>query len=343
MNHTFTIIPLIVEARGEIITNNLPEFRELVREALGNINRDLRTDEDFGQAELDVKALKGAEDTVRAAALQAFDEKLKELVDGLNETAEEIRAPRLELEKLIAKRKDEVKSELVAEALGKLDCAARLRQSTYGKVMAEAIKGKRTLDSMQKALEMAVVVANGNLKLCRAKLDQYAAAHGDESLPDRDDLETMAPAFLEAELRRRFEAKKATEERKRLEAEAAQAKAEAQAAIREAEAARQPAKPAPLPTPPKIGTIPTGANAAPPRSSNVVPFDGGNAEVGPDMEWESFCMAVKTSFGPLKAARQSLRHAENILRAGEFAKGVQAAWQAANEPMAVTAREEAAQ
>lgn len=330
MNHSFSIIPLTVEARGEIITNNLPEFRELVREALGNINRDLQTDEDFGQAELDVKALKQAEDTVRAAALQAFDEKLKSLVDGLNETAEEIRAPRLELEKLIAKRKDEVKAELVAAAMDKLECAPRIRQSTYGKSISEAIKGKRTLDSMQKALDMAVTVANGNIKLCRAKLDQYTSAHGDESLPDRDDLETMAPAFLEAELRRRFEAKKAAEERKRLEAEAAQAKAQAQAAIREAEAARQPAKPAPLQAPPKIGSIPTGSMAAAPGESNVVPFQADTAPptptIGEAEEWKQMTATVVAAFGLIKEHRARLVHPANQQRIASFGASVNAVW-----------------
>lgn len=47
MKQAFQIIPLTVEARGDIITNNLPEFREFVREALGNINRDLKTDDDI--------------------------------------------------------------------------------------------------------------------------------------------------------------------------------------------------------------------------------------------------------------------------------------------------------
>ena len=133
MKNAFSIIPLTVEARGEIITNNLPEFRELVREAMGNINRDLKSDEDFGQAEIDVKALKSAEDAVRDAAVQAFDDRLKTMVAELTETAEEIRAPRLELEKLIAKRKDEVKTEIIESALATFDidvslaltCAAR--------------------------------------------------------------------------------------------------------------------------------------------------------------------------------------------------------------------------
>lgn len=335
MNHSFSIIPLTIEARGEIITNNLPEFRELVREALGNINRDLKSDEDFGQAELDVKALKQAEDTVRAAALQAFDEKLKELVDGLNDTAEEIRAPRLELEKLIAKRKEEVKSELIAAAMDKLDCAPRLRRSVYGKSVSEAIKGKRTLDSMQKALEVIVTVHNGCIAKNRASIASFIKAHGEDLVHDKEDLETKSPDSVDGELRRRFEAKKASEERKRLEAEAAKAKAEAQAAIREAEAAKAPA-PAPvdprnphnLPPPPKIGSIPVG---------NVVPFNppSANAETTEVAEWASFKTAVFTSFGPLKAAKEMLNHPENIARAAEFAKAVNAAWQAVNAPKEV--------
>jgi hypothetical protein len=47
------------------------------------------------------------------------------------------------------------------------------------------------------------------------------------------------------------------------------------------------------------------------------------------MEWESFKTAVFTTFGPLKAAKQALKHPENIARAAMFAQGVNAAWQAA--------------
>lgn len=340
MNHAFTIIPLTVEARGEIITNNLPEFRELVREALGNINRDLKSDEDFGQAELDVKALKQAEDTVRAAALQAFDEKLKELVDGLNETAEEIRAPRLELEKLIAKRKDEVKAELIAAAMEKLDCAPRLRQSAYGRSIAEAIKGKRTLESMEKALHVIVTTHNGCIAKNRAAIESFIKAHGEDLVPDREDLEVKSPDSVDGELRRRFEAKKAAEERKRLEAEAAKARAAEAKAKAEAEAARKEsevgktslvnAAPAPLPEPPKIGSIPTGSNAAPPGESNVVPLNAPSAAPTADAEWAAFKSAVFITFGPLKAAKDALKHPDNIARAAIFGQGINAAWQAAN-------------
>lgn len=323
MNHTFEIIPLTIEARGEIITNNLPEFRELVREALGNINRDLKTDEEFGQAELDVKALKGAEDTVRAAALKAFDEKLKELVDGLNETAEEIRTPRLELEKLIAKRKDEVKGEIIEEYLASFDIDASLARKTYLSGLKCVIKGKRTLESMRTACRVFATTQQGLITKCRQILDSFDKAHGSDLIPDRRDLELEKPEGLEAELRRRFEAKRAREEKKLLEEEAAKAKAEAAAAIKQAEeAARPPAPPANVlpmnqaPAPPKIGSIPVGAAA----------------KQGPtaDEEWEAFKMAVFTSFGPLKSAKESLRHLGNVARAAKFAQAVNAAWQEAN-------------
>lgn len=316
MNHPFEIIPLTVEARGEIITNNLPEFRELVREALANINRDLKTDEDFEQAEKDVKALKGAEDAVREAAIKAFDDQLKALVEGLNETAEEIRAPRLELEKLIAKRKDEVKADLIRQALDRIDCAPRLRQTVYGKSITEALKGKRSFDGMTKALEQIVTIHNGTIGKNRKMIESFTATHGAELVLDADDLETKSPDSVEAELRRRFESKKALEEKRRLEAEAAEAKAAAQAAIREAEAAKTPnvvpmrgmLPKADLPEPPKIGSIPTGPS--------------------PIAEWTAWLTACKTTFGALKVAREALKHEDNIRRAGILADGINEAWKA---------------
>ena len=191
MNHTFELIPLIIETRGEVIASNVDEFRELVRGALADINRELKTDEEFGQAELDVKALKGAEDAVKAAKEKALAdaEQLNALFRALDETGEEIRAPRLELEKLIAKRKEEVKTELVTEALGRLDCAPRLRASVFGRSLQDAIKGKRTLDSMRKALDVTVTTHNAMIGQCRIAIDTFTWEHGKELVLDAEDLE----------------------------------------------------------------------------------------------------------------------------------------------------------
>lgn len=310
MNHTFELIPLAIETRGEIIANNLPEFRELVREAIGRINRDLKSDEEFGQAELDVKALKSAEDAVRSAAIQAFDEQLKALVDGLNETAEEIRAPRLELEKLIAKRKEEVKQELITEAMGRLICAARLRASVFGRSLTEAIKGKRTLDSMRKALDVMVVNHNAMIEKARIAIDTFTWEHGKELAMDAEDLEVKGPDAVNAELRRRLDLLKAEEERKRLAAEAEKAKAEV---AQMKHAAAEASKP-PLP--------PIGAS----RTTAPRPAKQPATELEAAAEWEGFKAKVIAAFTPLKEARAALQCPENIAKAATFADAVGKGW-----------------
>ena len=327
MNHPFEIIPLTIEARGEVISSNIEEFRDLVRAALGNINRDLKTDEDFGQAELDTKALKGAEDTVKSAKEKALKdaESLHALFTTLDETGEEIRTARLDLEKQIAKRKEEVKSELVEAALATFDIDPKDARKHFLGGLQSAIKGKRTVDSIQTALRVYATTQQAIIAKNRAAIESFEKGHGVEMTMDRRELELKSVDYVDAELRRRFEAKKAEDERKRLEAEAAKAKAEAQAAIREAEAAKQPAKPAPLPAPPKIGSIPVGTQKPVTTSAeNVVEFP-----LTEDAEWDAFRTSVFTSFGPLKAAREALKHRGNIERAAEFAQGVNAAWQAA--------------
>lgn len=320
MNHTFELIPLTIETRGEVIASNVDEFRELVRGALANINRELRTDEEFGQAELDVKALKSAEDAVKAAKEKALAdaEQLNALFRALDETGEEIRAPRLELEKLITKRKEEVKTELVTEALAKIDCAPRLRAGSFGRSLQEAIKGKRTLDSMRKALEVTVTTHNAMIGKCRVAIDTFTWEHGKELALDAEDLEVKSLDQVEAELRRRLEAIRAEEERKRLAAEAEKARAEAAQARREAAEASKPPLP-PVASPAPRPAAPVEPQPAPPAAEKPL-------EIRAAAEWDDFKAKVVAAFAPVKAARAALRCPENQAKAQAFAEAVGQAW-----------------
>lgn len=311
MNHVFELIPLTVQTRGEVISSNVDEFRELVRDALSRINLELKSDEEFGQAELDVKALKGAEDAVKAAKEKALADakQLQALFDALDDTAEEIRLPRLELEKLIAARKEEVKNEILTEALARLECAPRLRAGSFGKGLKEALKGKRTVDSMRKALEVLVITHNAMIAKSSSALDAFVAEHGPELVMDREDLEVRTPDAVEAELRRRLELKRAEETRKRLAAEAEQAKAEIAGMKREAAEAKKP----PLP--------PIGVSTTPRRESKPVTL-----ELGVSAEWEGFKAKVIAAFAPVKEARAGLQSPENIAKAAAFAEAVGRAW-----------------
>lgn len=328
MNRAFTIIPLTIEARGEIIANNLPEFRELVREALGNINRDLKTDEEFGQAELDVKALKEAEEAVRAAAIKSFDEKLKALVDGLNETAEEIRTPRLELEKLIAKRKDEVKSEIIEEFLAAFDIDPKDARKHFLAGLQTQIKGKRTAESMRTACLVYQTTQQAMIIKSRASIERFVGKFGPELVMDRRELELKNVESVEAELVRRMEAKKAADELAKSQAEAAAAKAEADKANQAlAESSKPPAPPAtperesPDDAPWRVRETQAGAS-----TPTDAWDDSHTAPLSADDEWKAFRAECLAAFAPLKVAREKMMHSKNIAKAQGFANSINQAW-----------------
>lgn len=310
----FSIIPLTIETRGEIVTNNLAEFRELVREALGNINRDLQTDEEFGQAELDVKGLKAAEESVRDAAIKSFDDQLKALVDGLNETAEEIRVPRLELERLIASRKESVKTEIVEEYLGAFDIDPLDARKNYLYGLQSSIKGKRTLESMRTACRVFQATTQAVIHANRKSIATFEVAHGQDLTMDRRELELKSGEYIAGELRRRFEAKKAADERKRLEQEAADARAAEAKAKAELEPVKtvDPRNPHNLTPPPKIGSIAVG-----------------RAEKDEDAsakEWKHISATVKAAFAMIKEHREILNHPLNQTRMLHFGSAVNRLW-----------------
>jgi hypothetical protein len=307
----FSIIPLTVETRGEIITNNLAEFRELVREALSSINRDLKTDEEFGQAELDVEALKAAEESVREAAIKSFDDQLKALVDALNQAAEEIRVPRLELERLITARKEAVKSEIIEEHLAAFDIDPMDARRNYLTGLQNALKRKRTLESMRKACEVFRASSQAVIHANRKSIATFEAAHGQYLTMDRRELELKSSEYLTGELRRRFDVKKANDERKRLEEEAATARAAEAKAKAEMEQPK-PSSPNSLPTPPRAGSIPVGRRAK-------------NGPT-PEEEWAEMAARVKAAFAPIKEHRETLTHECNQRRMMRFGAAVNVLW-----------------
>ncbi len=298
------IITLKVVAKGEIISNNLPEFRQSIQLALGNINRDLKTDEEFGQAVVDVAKLKELEDAVRLAALQAFDEKIKAMQAELTATAEDIRAPRLELEKLIDKRKEQVKQEIIDEAMQDLVCVTRLKQAVFGRSVSESLKGKKLLDSMKKAVNQMVAIHNSMILRNRDVITTFCVEHGEGLVLDADDLEVKSMDSVTAELRRRLEASKAIAEKKALEAKKAAVEAELKLA--------------------KAETIEV-------KSVKPVVTAEAPAEITPSDEWAAFQSEVFRIFAMLKTEGNKMIHLENIEKMNTFGAGINQAWKEANK------------
>lgn len=319
--HPFELIPLEVETRGEVIASNVDEFREMVQTALGTINREPETDEEFGQAEQDVKALKVAETAVKEAKQKALAdaEQLHKLFDSLDDTSEEIRQARLELEKAVKAKKEEVREKIIETSLAELADELEVVTRGFRPELESAIKGKRTLESMQKAVDGSCKVIARRVQEAKEALDEFEEAYGKELILDRAELELKTAEQVRAELKRRFELAAAEEEKRKLRQEAKKAKAEAEA-MKAAKAAEGTDEAAPgdmkpekadPPKPKKVGSLPTGPSVA--------------------GEWAGFETAVLAAFGPLKEAKGRLKHPENIERARRFAAAVNQAWKDAKQ------------
>jgi hypothetical protein len=147
------IITLTIEAKGEIVRSNFPAFADMVRARLGEINRDLTTDEDFDQADADSKAIAGAEAALKTAKEKALAdaEQLHALFAGIDGLSAELSKARLDLSRQITRRKEEAKAEIVSEFLSEYDIDPKDAHKHFRAGLEAAMKGKRTLESMRTA------------------------------------------------------------------------------------------------------------------------------------------------------------------------------------------------
>jgi hypothetical protein len=304
------ILTLAIEAKGEVISSNFPAFAGMVRARLGEINRELATDEDFDQADSDAKAIANAEAALKEAKEKALAdaEQLHQLFEQIDGLSGDLAKARLDLTKQITKRKEEVKAELVDAALAGFDIDPAMARREFTKAIADAMKGKRTVETMRQAATVYVTIRRATIHKSRAAIESFEAAHGAELTMDKRELELKTPDSVDAELRRRFEAAKAAKEAEQLRAEVAAAKAEADKANALREEAAKPAAP-----------------PAAPKVEIQAPVIEGEA-ITADEEWFAFKAAVILAFTELKAARGKLTHSKNTAKAQGLANGFNAVW-----------------
>ncbi|KTG24249.1 hypothetical protein AWR38_06145 [Idiomarina sp. WRN-38] len=154
---------LMINVDGEVKSSNLATYKDTALSFIENINTDLQTDQDFANAEELVKFCKKAEgelDTAKKHAL-AQTQSIDELFNTIDELKEQLRGKRLKLDKLVKSRKDEIRSDLKAKACENLNAYVdglneKLGESLIPDVTPEfgnAMKGKKTVDSLQNAVD----------------------------------------------------------------------------------------------------------------------------------------------------------------------------------------------
>lgn len=169
---------LRVLVEGKVMETNLDTWAEAVRARIRSVNITLLTDQDFADAESDVKWCSDAEDRLEQAKQHALSqtESIEKLFRVMDSLKEETRQRRLTLKPLIYRRKTERKTELVSESLA--DFHAFIAEQNAGLSpyrlpagavdFAGVIKGKRSFSSMKDALDT---------ELARAKIEATNVAN----------------------------------------------------------------------------------------------------------------------------------------------------------------------
>ena len=162
---------LTLRVEGRVLASNLDGFRAGAEAFLARLPKpeNLQTDQDFADADLAVKACAEAESRIKAAKDSALAQMsdVETVMRTADSVGESIRQARLALEKLVTKRKEQVKAEIVTNAAGAVRAHYDAINATLGAHafqpaqsltldLGSAIKGKRTLSSMRDAIDSAV-------------------------------------------------------------------------------------------------------------------------------------------------------------------------------------------
>ena len=164
-----TLPALRIEARGMVTASNLGEFKAHALAVLGNINRDLQTDDDFADAEATVKWCKGVEDRLEATKSSVLGQMadVDAVCRTLDDVAAETRRIRLDLDKLVKAEKDARKAEIVragvlavqkhyVEINATMGEHAISQPQTLNFDIANTIKGLKTLSSIRDRISTVV-------------------------------------------------------------------------------------------------------------------------------------------------------------------------------------------
>lgn len=153
---------LLIQVTGAVTASNLPEFKAHALEVFKGINRTLATDQDFATAESTVKWCADVESRLAAAKEHALSQTatIDELFKTIDDISAEARRTRLELDKLVKARKEEIRGEIVAGGIAALREHIASLQTEIDLVafvfpapdFAAVIKNKRTVDSLRSAV-----------------------------------------------------------------------------------------------------------------------------------------------------------------------------------------------
>lgn len=253
---------VVIDLVGEVRESNLMAVKDVILARVKGVKTDLQTDQDFADADATVKFFTKGEKQLEEVKQRALAQtaSIADLFSTVDNLKEEMRSKRLELSKRVKERKEAIRTEIVmaakqalAEHIAELEKdIAPYQAPAISSDFAGAIKGKKTVDSLQSAaddeLARAKVEANRAVALVseNAATLQELAGEFMFLFSDSHSLVSYSNDHLKAEIKSRIathkeaEAKREAEQRERIrQEEEAKAKAEAQAKAAEETAPQQ--------------------------------------------------------------------------------------------------------
>lgn len=173
VGHTPETLPALhIEVSGMVTASNLEQYKDHALTVFKSINRELTTDQHFADAEKAVKWCADVESRLVAAKEHALSQtaSIDQLFKAIDDISAEARRTRLELDKLVKARKDELRTSIVTDAAKALlehvaGLNVRIGKPYMPVVNADfagSIKGKKSLDSMRGAVD--TVLANAKIE-----------------------------------------------------------------------------------------------------------------------------------------------------------------------------------
>lgn len=194
---------LSIQLTGEVSSSNLAIYKETALGFIENINTNLKTDQDFADAEAMVKFCDKAEKELELVKAQALSQtaSIDELFRTIDVLKEEMRKKRLVLNGAVTKRKEAIRIEIKEKAETELfDHLAALNARVGPRVhlphivadFVGVMKNKRTIASLQDAVDS---------ELARVKIESNAIADKiDENLKSLRELDAKyLPLFRDAQ------------------------------------------------------------------------------------------------------------------------------------------------
>lgn len=276
---------LVLHVEGRVVSCNLDDFKIGAKAFLERLPKadELKTDQNFADAEAAVKACSEAEDRIKAAKASAMAQaaSIDDVFREVDHVAELIRAARLALNNTVKSRKEQIRAEIIAEGQKALRDHIEAANQRIGKPympaiaadFVSAIKGMKKLDNMRDAIadelakaKVAATEAENRVLRNLTTLRSEAADYG-FLFADTAQIILKEPDDLAALVKMRIAEHKEAEAKRAAEKQAAEAAA---AAIEAAKASAPP--PAAAPT---LGQVMHAAAPAAVANAIAPPADNG--------------------------------------------------------------------